>query len=43
MEGGGGTVEENEIYSNDHAGVGVETGASPLIRRNRIHSGKESG
>ena len=36
-------IEENEIYENEHAGLAVETGASPLIRKNRIHHGKQAG
>ena len=41
--GAGGVIEENEIYENAHAGVAVETGASPLIRKNSIHHGKQAG
>lgn len=43
LAGTGGTVEENDIWGNEHAGVAVETGAAPLIRRNRIHDGKQAG
>ena len=41
--GAGGVIEENEIYENEHAGVAVETGALPLIRKNSIHHGKQAG
>ena len=31
------------IFGNERAGIGIETGASPLIRRNHIYNGKEAG
>ena len=34
-------MEENEVYSNTLAGVWVTTGSTPILRRNRIHSGKQ--
>lgn len=34
-------IEENEVYSNTLAGVWVTTGSTPVLRRNRIHSGKQ--
>ena len=43
MEGGGGLIEENDIYENERAGIGVETGAAPTIRKNRVFGGKEAG
>lgn len=40
-EKGQGVIEENEVYSNTLAGVWVTTGSTPVLRRNRIHSGKQ--
>lgn len=34
-------IEENEVYSNTLAGVWVTTGSTPVLRKNRIHSGKQ--
>lgn len=42
-EKGQGVIEENEVYSNTLAGVWVTTGSTPVLRRNRIHSGKQVG
>ena len=36
-------LEENDIFANEHAGVGVETGAHPTVRRNRIYGGRQAG
>jgi F-box protein 11 len=38
-----GTIEENDIYGNTLAGVWVTTGSQPVLRRNRIHDGKQVG
>ena len=43
MDGAGGMIEENEIFGNEHAGIAVETGAAPTIKKNRIHDGKQVG
>lgn len=41
-EKGQGVIEENEVYSNTWlSGVWVTTGSTPVLRRNRIHSGKQ--
>lgn len=42
-EKGKGLIEENEVYGNSLAGIWVTTGSSPIIRKNRIHSGKQVG
>ncbi|KAL8588774.1 hypothetical protein ACOMHN_035270 [Nucella lapillus] len=42
-EKGKGLIEENEVYSNTLAGVWITTGSQPILRRNRIHSGKQVG
>lgn len=36
-------IEENEVYANTLAGVWITTGSTPVLRRNRIHSGKQVG
>ena len=43
MKDARGLLEHNDIYGNEHAGVGVETGAAPTIRLNRIHDGLQAG
>ena len=40
-DGGRGLVEGNEIHSNALAGVWITTGSQPVLRLNRIHSGKQ--
>ncbi|XP_052743958.1 F-box only protein 11 isoform X2 [Bicyclus anynana] len=40
-EKGQGLIEENEVYANTLAGVWITTGSTPVLRRNRIHSGKQ--
>lgn len=40
-EKGQGLIEENEVYSNTLAGVWITTGSTPVLRKNRIHSGKQ--
>ncbi|UYV74626.1 FBXO11 [Cordylochernes scorpioides] len=42
-EKGQGLIEENEVYANTLAGVWITTGSIPVLRRNRIHSGKQVG
>ena len=41
--GGGGMLEGNAIYANAQAGVAVESGAAPTLRRNLIYDGLQSG
>jgi hypothetical protein len=41
--GAGGLLAENEIYANAKPGVRITTGASPLVERNHIYGGKDSG
>jgi hypothetical protein len=43
LQGGGGTIEYNDVFGNERAGFGIETGASPLIRHNKIYNGQEAG
>ena len=43
LDGGLGTLEDNDITANDQAGVAITTGANPTLRRNRIHDGKRTG
>ena len=38
-----GVYEDNEICSNRLAGVWVKAGASPIMRRNQVHHGKDAG
>ena len=42
-QGAFGEVVGNDIFSNSQAGVAVESGASPHIHGNWIHSGRASG
>ena len=42
-EKGQGLIEENEVYCNTLAGVWITTSSTPVLRRNRIHSGKQVG
>ena len=34
-------MENNEIYANTLAGIWITTGSTPILRHNRIHSGKQ--
>jgi len=36
-------IEFNEVYANALAGIWVTTGSTPMLRHNRIHSGKQVG
>ena len=38
-----GLLEDNEIYGNTLSGVWIKTDANPVLRRNKIYDGKESG
>jgi len=40
-EKGQGLIEFNEVYANALAGIWVTTGSTPMLRHNRIHSGKQ--
>ena len=42
-ERGRGRVEENDIFGNRRAGVAILKEGAPLVKRNRIHDGKDSG
>ena len=42
-DNGIGLIEGNEIHSNALAGVWITTGSQPILRHNRIHSGKQVG
>jgi len=42
-ENGEGTLEDNDIFANTHAGVSIAIGGNPTLRRNRIHDGKAGG
>jgi F-box protein 11 len=34
---------QNEIFDNAMTGVWIETESDPILRRNKIHDGQESG
>ena len=38
-----GLLEDNDIYGNTLSGVWIKTDANPVLRRNKIYDGKESG
>lgn len=38
-----GLLEENEIFDNAMAGVWIKTESDPVLRRNKIHHGREGG
>ena len=38
-----GLIEDNEIFGNTLAGIWITTGSAPILRHNRIHSGKQVG
>lgn len=38
-----GLLEENEIFDNAMAGVWIKTESNPVLRRNKIHHGREGG
>ena len=38
-----GLLEDNDIYGNTLSGVWIKTDANPVLRRNKIYEGKESG
>lgn len=38
-----GLYEDNEINNNALAGIKVKNGASPIMRRNHIHHGRDVG
>ena len=38
-----GLLEENEIFDNAMAGVWIKTESNPVLRRNKIHDGREGG
>ena len=40
-EKGQGLIEFNEVYANALAGIWITTGSIPMLRHNRIHSGKQ--
>lgn len=40
-EKGQGLIEYNEVYANALAGIWITTGSTPMLRHNRIHSGKQ--
>ena len=42
-ERGRGRVEENDIFGNRRAGVAILKEGAPLVKRNRIHDGRDSG
>ena len=42
-DGARGVYEDNEICGNRLAGVWVKAGASPIMRRNQVHHGKDAG
>ena len=38
-----GLLEENEIFDNAMAGVWIKTDSNPVLRKNKIHDGREGG
>ena len=40
---GMGLLEENEIFDNAMAGVWIKTESNPVLRKNKIHDGREGG
>ena len=42
MQEGKGQIEENEIFGNYESNVMVQFGADPMIRSNKIYSGKKA-
>ena len=38
-----GLLEDNEIFDNAMAGVWIKTESDPILKRNKIHEGKEGG
>ena len=40
---GEGTIEDNDIFENESAGVWISTGADPILRRNPIHHHPQAG
>jgi parallel beta-helix repeat protein len=36
-EKGRGTIENNEIFANERAGLIVDSGAAPVVRNNRVN------
>ena len=40
---GFGLLENNEIFDNAMAGVWIKTESNPVLRRNKIHDGREGG
>lgn len=40
---GMGLLEENEIFDNAMAGVWIKTDSNPVLRKNKIHDGREGG
>ena len=38
-----GAIEENDIYGNKDEGIGIYNGGCPVIKRNNIHDGNDSG
>jgi parallel beta-helix repeat protein len=36
-------LEENDIFANLLAEVAIKSGGRPMVRRNRIHDGKQNG
>jgi parallel beta-helix repeat protein len=39
--GGGGTIEDNDIYDNELSGIGIKSDADPVIKNNRIYGSRE--
>ena len=42
-EKGLGTIQDNDIYSNEYSNIGVLPGAAPKVYRNLIHNSKQHG
>ena len=43
LDGGLGTLEDNDITANRYSGVTILNGSNPTLRRNQIHNNKQCG
>ena len=42
-DSGGGLLEKNEIFGHLYSGIQIRTGSDPIIRENKIYSGRNGG
>jgi len=43
LDGGLGTLEDNDITGNGYSGVEIKTGGDPTLRGNQIHDNTQDG